>query len=360
MNNKGIGGHVDWIIGIGLFLIYIALMFAFFKPGVSDVFEHDTLLDIVEEGFRSDVEWNLTKTPLFLEALPSYTCETSDGWTTPSGVENSVGYFMLEGFLDQEEEEYDANAGFALELPSRNDMEVYYVPADVDDDPYDHLEDAVEGVLLNAEDGGRPYSVMFDDDPEDLILPAVLSQGSGKYVLISSLSGENINDGTVLSVDRHDTCDVDAAGNNQNHFLACRVANYDESTFDPQIDNNECMALYSVGVTEHLYGMHKDIVSPQIFNYLEETEDFAGCTFSSTPTEQEVYTCAKAEWGYPPLKEFKIFVEYDDDSDGEQTLYEFPGIVVPYNVRVDSRMYNDFVLTEEGLRVPATVNILVW
>ena len=76
-NKKGIATAVDWIIAVGIFLVYFGLVFVFFKPGVSDVFDEDTLLGIVEEGFMNDVTWNMTKTPIFLE-------QTQEG-STPLG-----------------------------------------------------------------------------------------------------------------------------------------------------------------------------------------------------------------------------------------------------------------------------------
>lgn len=85
INKKG-DGHVDWIISIGIFLVYLLGMFVLIKPGVMPVYDYDTLLDIVEEHFKEDVKvvkdgdiltdfgglyWTLYKTPLFVESVPS-------------------------------------------------------------------------------------------------------------------------------------------------------------------------------------------------------------------------------------------------------------------------------------------------
>ena len=47
MDKKGLGTAVDWIVAVGIFLVYFGLVFVFFKPGVQDVFDSDTLLTLV-------------------------------------------------------------------------------------------------------------------------------------------------------------------------------------------------------------------------------------------------------------------------------------------------------------------------
>ena len=65
---KGMSAHLDWVIGGALFLVYLALVFVFFKPGVTPVFDDDTLIDVAEQNFMgyatdetSGVIWNISK-----------------------------------------------------------------------------------------------------------------------------------------------------------------------------------------------------------------------------------------------------------------------------------------------------------
>jgi len=69
MDKKGLGTAVDWIVAVGIFLVYFGLVFVFFKPGVQDVFDSDTLLTLVEDNFMNETEWTMTKTPIFIEKV---------------------------------------------------------------------------------------------------------------------------------------------------------------------------------------------------------------------------------------------------------------------------------------------------
>jgi len=68
-NKKGIGAEVDWVIAIGVFLIYLALTLVFFKPGIKPVYNSDTLLEIVDENFRNSAYWTITTQPMFVEPI---------------------------------------------------------------------------------------------------------------------------------------------------------------------------------------------------------------------------------------------------------------------------------------------------
>ena len=75
---KGVEGHVDWVISIGIFLTYLLGMFVLIKPGVIPVHDYNTLLDIVEENAKKDYDsglyWTLYKVPLFITTAPGGNC----------------------------------------------------------------------------------------------------------------------------------------------------------------------------------------------------------------------------------------------------------------------------------------------
>ncbi len=379
MNKRGVGGHVDWIIGIGLFLVYVALIFAFFKPGIEEVFQSDTLLDIVETNFHMASTWNLTRTPLFLTRLTDYHCWT--GAPSPSEVspdyENRVSYFHLDGLWDGGT--FNANAGFVLDV-SGSSYELFYVPtADDEDVCVNYVDQYAQDtpLLLNYCESQsplqRPYSVKFAEDG-DLTVPAFFSPNlpetgdSLKYLIVSHPTGESIGGGASSIPDLVSSCDQDDMGNDQNHFLACRIVdaegNYD-SSYAQSPDGESCFAQYSVGVEETLTGMNSDLIDPQpdIVLYLNSHYDFVNtCSSYTGPTESSIYSCIKELWGYPALKEFQIVINYDPDHQDSTppAMISFPSTPPPYNVRVDSRFYHDFILTPDGLRFPAEVNLLVW
>ena len=61
-NKKGVGNEIDWIIGIGLFLLSIMAIFVLFKPGVNPVYDYSTLIDIVNENMNNNLDIHRTNT----------------------------------------------------------------------------------------------------------------------------------------------------------------------------------------------------------------------------------------------------------------------------------------------------------
>ena len=362
MFKKGIGGHVDWIIGIGLFLIYVAMLFAFFKPGITDVFEPDTLLDIVEDGFTADSAWELQKTPIFLEGLPEYQCLTGEP-PEPASIpyDSKVSYFHLDGVLESLGEIFTTE-DFALELGDDDDhFEVFYVPEDVTEDlcaifTDDYATDQPEVVHycdIASED--RPYSVMYEYDGSSLTLPTpdIFDEGVQlKYVLIHSEEEEINTDhsGGIPGVILEDNCEP-VGDIEMNHFPACQFQfEYDAGLYEDEYgDYSEptCFAQYSLGVTETLFGIEPD---GDGVNFV----DTSGCTIA--PVDD--YLCAKELWGFPELKEFKIAVT--STALDPNTIWFPDNTYIPGNVRVDSRLFNSYLLSDNGVRTPAEINILVW
>lgn len=76
MNKKG-DGHVDWIISIGIFLVFLLSIFVIIKPGIEPNYDYNTLLDNLEEHVKGDFNWasdyfggfywNLYKIPLYIK-----------------------------------------------------------------------------------------------------------------------------------------------------------------------------------------------------------------------------------------------------------------------------------------------------
>jgi len=59
--------YVDWAMSVGIFIIYIILLFTVFKPQLQKDYSEDFLLNIVENNIKENLYDNLEKYPLFIE-----------------------------------------------------------------------------------------------------------------------------------------------------------------------------------------------------------------------------------------------------------------------------------------------------
>ncbi|MFH1210349.1 MAG: hypothetical protein V1645_00370 [archaeon] len=71
MNKKGAASHVDWAISIGLFVVYVLLLFIFLKPGSQPVYSQSNLVKIVESNFNAEGRYTIEKTPVFIRPVPN-------------------------------------------------------------------------------------------------------------------------------------------------------------------------------------------------------------------------------------------------------------------------------------------------
>lgn len=71
-SKKGLG-YVDWVISVGVFLIYVLLIFVYFKPSfIFEEYNPDNLLGLVEKGLKDDGYWQMSRLPLFIDEGPTY------------------------------------------------------------------------------------------------------------------------------------------------------------------------------------------------------------------------------------------------------------------------------------------------
>lgn len=66
-DKRGVASHLDWIIGITLFMFYVLFIIVTLKPGVQPLHKGDTLLLMVQDNFISNVTWDITKVPIFVK-----------------------------------------------------------------------------------------------------------------------------------------------------------------------------------------------------------------------------------------------------------------------------------------------------
>ena len=186
-DKKAIGHEIEWVIGIGLFLLSLLSIFVLFKPGVTPVFDSETLINIVQDNMKNHVSWEITKIPIFMETLESKKPGSSQGSETEEleGILSVVlddTYLNITGirgedgaqavietrhsqgnvpekrtlFLTQAEyiSSSDANQAFAIESISENNIEMFYIPLlNEIDDP-----DAPDGKRKEIESNPLPRS----------------------------------------------------------------------------------------------------------------------------------------------------------------------------------------------------------
>ena len=66
MSKKG-ASHVDWIVSIGIFIVYVLILLVWLKPGYQPVFEEDIFIQTVKNGIEKDNSVKVFKTLLHLE-----------------------------------------------------------------------------------------------------------------------------------------------------------------------------------------------------------------------------------------------------------------------------------------------------
>ena len=59
--------HIDWVVGMGIFIMYILLLLVWIKPGYKPVFEEGSLINIVKKHIEEDLSVEVGKTLLILD-----------------------------------------------------------------------------------------------------------------------------------------------------------------------------------------------------------------------------------------------------------------------------------------------------
>lgn len=68
MKKKGLT-YVDWSISIGLFIIYLLVLFITFRPAVRDEYSSDHLTSMVEKNLREDVYQTMVRFPVYVDTV---------------------------------------------------------------------------------------------------------------------------------------------------------------------------------------------------------------------------------------------------------------------------------------------------
>lgn len=407
-NKRGIGGEIDWILGMGLFLITLVFIFILFKPGVTPVYDSETLLTILQDGFQKDIFWNITTTPVFVypvnntivlpdEVIVNFknkktnlSCVSADGTCTP------VEFTAL-------------NASFPTNIFKEN-IEVYYL-----------LRSATDASLTTS---GYTQTTTTAEDPTtfcDAVRTARSSSGSGTGghtesdqlcpALTPTATNPNQQERETRRREARDRIGTqrgqDSYRTPTNHLLftydsptkiltlpvkivklplagitpltpnktkylvavSSKPLNFNtadlvtagtsikDACFTPdsigwpsQFAGEICPLVYEQGVTETFKGI--DLF--KFFN-LELTQ-------SAVSTCTSGYDCVKQQWGLPLTKEFTLeltSIPYDPTS-GFRYVFPNGSASPPKNVNVFVREFNEFILTDDAKLVPVKVRLKIW
>ena len=66
MNKKGLS-YIDWAVSLGIFIIYLLIVFILITPNLARDYDNDFLTSIIKEGLEEDTYWELSIYPLFVE-----------------------------------------------------------------------------------------------------------------------------------------------------------------------------------------------------------------------------------------------------------------------------------------------------
>ena len=337
MKKRGLGTAVDWMIASGIFLLYIALTFAFFRPGVQDVFDDQTLLDITETMFITETTWEITKTPIFVTPVEAKS-QSDPLITLPPPLSGVIHIIDLPPELST----------------SYTKSELFLVDDDVntEEELNDNTQKEAKNIIKNLQIkkqqmeilSGKPKenAVYFHVSGSDyIVLHENIQQETFAYTLFTS--EETINEIDSNNPDKQTAFDTKLPTFvDDDRFDACPITedNFEDIMSDTLIGKKKCRIAYELGGQEILRGIR-----------LHEID--------SLTLGAKNYKQLKIDYNFPELKEFKIHVY--DPAHMQQPIKEFPtNMIIPSNANVFSRQRNTFVLDTEGNLIPVIVNILIW
>jgi len=383
MEKRGVGAQIDWIIGISMFLLAIGFILVFFKPGVNPVNSSNVLLDVLEDNFRSDIMWNISRVPIFIEPVKYCTEDSSSGVPVFSCQFDNGGKVVYFGGLPGDSHNPNMDSGIygLIKNLKQENLEVYFV--DNDDGPTE-----ADSLNTDQENGKDPDITDWDvdttpeDDENQIIvdvfadsrnsndkIPLVTSEGKAlKSFLDETYSPHRFYIKTKLKLPNEKTKNyliytgdiINLRGNalgpiileNEGQAITACIINRDLNPENNIVDreNKHCRAKYQIGVSEELEGV--SLVKLELLK-IKSLDD------------------VKEEWGFPLNREFRIIISGESDLQSTPQKfnfddYGFKGLIYPEtasppaNVNVFSRRFSDFILNDEGELIPVIVTLQVW
>ena len=367
-NKRGLGQEVDWIIGIGLFLVSVMFIIILFRPGVQKVYDSNTLLDILQDGFNNQTEFSITTMPIFL--YPS-----TNAYKSPATLVHLSDKKINLSCNVCKPKDFD---GLKNLIKDKNPINIrtYYiqltknegVPAPGNtkiDRNDDNVDDACKKDnnpkncqqkdpqnLKEARDELKKFSDFFKEgeipylnNGTGLTLPAKLLENPDIH------SVQPVKTKYLLSVsDRPINFNLLPVQVKNNLVLPTLTACAKEGNADWPHSVKvaaACPVIYELGLSEVVTGI--DLASFKSFKEYNE-----GCTTRG-------YDCLKQKWKFPLSKEFNIEIKSIPEDQLPNISIKFPdSITPPTNINIFVRKFNTFILTEDGVRIPISVKISTW
>jgi len=378
MEKRGLSGHVDWIIGISLFLISVGFIITLFRPGVTPLHSGNVLLDIAEQGFFNNTNIEFNKAPIFIESV-KYCIENDNGGCEEKPLQsvNDAAIFLGGGKDDPEDvigKNNKVDAFYeSLDMLKNENIETFFVVNN-----NNGLSNSVPGLIIEPEasngyDGFEEEAAIFNDlrdigeefpklvsDDERNSIKFFWDEASKKFYVAGKLivdpnTNTRIKTKEFIIYGNKENTEILNLGqfltqpNPSSVITACIIENREDTVRcrDGQLC---CKARYEVGAIEKIRGL-----SIQKFTNLRKagSSDLQGL---------------KESWGFPANREFKITISGEDKNGkkfnlNENTDYKsfvFPERPIPNNVNVFARRFSSFLINDDGERIPVTVMIQVW
>ena len=309
LNKRGIGHEIDWIIGIGLFLVSVIFIFVLFRPGITKLYDSETLLDIIQDGFNNDTEWSLTNVPIFIyPANESYVADPAI--VTLLNQEINVSCDLN----DCQTASFDGVKKLILGRDKTN-IKIYYIKRDQKDRisgdfNIDKNKDNPE-LVCNKENKCKRDPKLIDKARKLYQISDFMREGNMVYNLTENLlsiparlekpidkkSKQPLKTKYLLSVsDRPINFEVsNITQQNLPKYIACSKKDESQWPYNKAVAE-KCPVVYEFGTTEFISGI--DLAS---FLNLNQTTLESNCI--------KGYDCIKEKWKFPVLKEFTIKIE---------------------------------------------------
>src|SRR3989344_8877171 len=63
--------HLDWMVSMSIFLVFLLMILIYFKPGAEPAYQKDYLLPIVEANFRNSTYYSIERLPITTTITPT-------------------------------------------------------------------------------------------------------------------------------------------------------------------------------------------------------------------------------------------------------------------------------------------------
>ncbi len=93
---KGIN-YVDWVIAIGIFIVYIIFIFVVFKPGIRESYSPSYMLDIIKTNLVESTHYSIEKVSLFVDYAETSQDNNGDGIPDSETIELQFPFKWQDG-----------------------------------------------------------------------------------------------------------------------------------------------------------------------------------------------------------------------------------------------------------------------